>query len=135
MAAGRENPFKSDRIHSSAIDRVGSLKDDISRHRVHRKLEASAEKARQVRLRQDPSISHARVPDARIAGATRDRVPATGPNLNLVTTLLWTILGRGKRNCQKRCQNKHRKECPKEYPRDFPKKAACSANRSSHKWA
>ena len=101
---------------------------------VHRQLEASAEKARQVRLRQDPSIANARVPDARIAGATRDRVPATGPNLKFVTTLLRTILRR-KRSCQKRCQYKHRKECPKEYPRDFPKKAACSANRSSHKWA
>ncbi|SRR5208282_281787 len=93
MSAGGENPFESDRIHSCSVCGVCPLKHNKRRHRVHRKLESPAEKARQVRLRQDPSIANASVPDIGIAGAARNRVPATGPDLEFMTALLRAILG------------------------------------------
>src|SRR5271155_1755873 len=107
VSAGGEDPFKPYRIHSGTIRRVCRLEDNKRRHRVDRKLESSAQKARQMRLRQDPSISKARVPDVRIAGAARNRVATASPDLELMTALLRAILSESWGTCQNYCEKQH----------------------------
>ena len=103
MTAGGKNPLEAHRIHSRPIRGVGPLKRNKRRDRIQRKLEASLEKAGAVRGGQDPSITNARVPYTRISGPTRNRVSAAGPNLEFVTALLRSLLGRSQGSCQKDC--------------------------------
>src|SRR5580698_8271920 len=121
MPARGENPFEADRIDSRSIGRVGRLEHDECRHRVHRKLEASAKKAGKVRLRQYPSIANAQVPDVCIAGAAGNRVSAARPYLELVTAFFRAILGECERSRKKNREDEDRK------------KTARIAMRESHK--
>jgi hypothetical protein len=96
VRACRKDPSKVNRIHPGSIRRVGPLEHNKRRHGIDGKFKASAEKARQMRLRQDPSIANARVPDAGIASAARHRMSAARPNLEFMTALLRAILRDGK---------------------------------------
>ncbi len=101
MSARGENPFQPHRIHSSPVHGVCRLEYNKRRHRVHRQLKSSVEKSRPMGSRQNPPIANSRVPHARILGPARNRAPAATPNLELTTALLWAILRKRKRNCQK----------------------------------
>jgi len=103
MAAGGKNPLEAHRIHSRAVRGVSPLEHDKRRDRIQRKLEASLEKAGAVRSGQDPSITNARIPYTRIAGPARNRVSAASPDLEFVTALLRSLLGRNQGSCQKDC--------------------------------
>src|SRR6202158_5752037 len=101
MSAGGEDPFQADWIYSRPVGGVCPLEHDKRRHRFHRQLESSSEKARTVRSGQDPPVANSGVPHAGILGPARDRVTSASPNLELMTALLGAILGNGKRGGQK----------------------------------
>src|SRR5258708_12922491 len=88
MSARGENPFQVQRIDSRPVRSVCPLEHNERRHRFHRKLESSVKETRPMRRGQDPPKANPRVPNARILGPARNRVPTANPNLELPTPFL-----------------------------------------------
>src|SRR5208283_4501872 len=87
-----ENPPEVHRIQSRAISRIRWLEDNERRHRIDCQLKLSLEKPRQVLVRHDPSITNSRVPFARIAGPTRNRMSSARPYREFMAAILRAIL-------------------------------------------
>src|ERR1035438_10352297 len=106
MPASSKNPLEHHWIHARTVRGILRLKYNKRWHRIDGEFETSAEKARQMRLREDPSIAHARIPDTRVLSASRNGEAATSPNLQLATAIFGTILGECSRDSYKHCQKK-----------------------------
>jgi hypothetical protein len=84
----REIPLQPKRIESHPISRIGRLKNQISRLRIHRILKPSPQKSRQMLPRKNPPITQPQIKDSGLRSPSRHRMPAPSPNLHLVPALL-----------------------------------------------
>jgi len=82
-----EIPLQPKRIESHPISRIRRLKNQISRHRVHRIFKPPPQNPRQMLSRNHPPIAQPQIKDPRPRSPARHRMPAPSPNLYLMSTL------------------------------------------------
>ena len=81
-------PLEPQRIEADSVSRVCRLESEKNRDGIDRILKSSAQKSRQMRIGEKPSVAQPGVEDSSITAATADRVAATGPYLDFVAALL-----------------------------------------------
>src|SRR5579872_66252 len=79
-----EGPIQVDGIESRAIGSIGGLKNKKHWNRIHGVFEAPFQEAGAVRVGDDPSITQANIPCARIAAPAWDGMASAGPNGDVV---------------------------------------------------
>lgn len=94
-----EVPLQAERIETHAVGCVRGLESEENRDGVDGIFESSAEKARKVRSREDPSVAQAGVERACIASSAADRVAPSCPNLHFVAAFFRAGLGEAERGC------------------------------------
>jgi hypothetical protein len=82
-----EIPLQPQRIESHSIRRIRRLKNQISRHRIHRIFKPPPQDSRQMRSRKHPPIAQPQIKDSRSRSPARHRMSAPSPNLHFVPAL------------------------------------------------
>jgi hypothetical protein len=87
-AAADEIPLQTERVESHAVGGVGGLENEKHGNRIDGVLEASAQKAGEMRAGDDPPVTQAGIEDAGIPASAADGVSAARPDLDFVTVFL-----------------------------------------------
>src|SRR3954447_25268853 len=104
-AVAFEIPLQPERIEAHAERGICRLKDQKNRDSVERVLETSAYKSGEVRVGENPAVTKPCVERPGIFGSTWHRVPASGPDLDLVAALFRCSL-RVNERCRDQQQHK-----------------------------
>ena len=97
--AAHEIPLQAERVEAYSVGCVRRLKDEEDGYGVEGIFEASAEKTREMRIGENPSIAQAGVECAGVRGSSGNGVSTAGPDFDLVAALLGTGLGDAMRMC------------------------------------
>ena len=81
-------PLQRQGIETDAISGVCRLEGKKNWNGIDRIFESSAQKSRQMRICENPSVAESGIEDSSITAAAADRVAATRPYLDFVAALL-----------------------------------------------
>jgi hypothetical protein len=114
-AAADEIPLQAERVETHAVGSVGGLEDEKHGNRVDGVLEASAQKAGEMRAGDDPPVAQAGVENAGTPTSAADGVATARPDLDFVAVFLRALLRQ--RKSRNRADGKSKKKMAHDWKR------------------